>query len=111
MAADDKPVKGVQFGDADHYAALRVDNNELFWHGKKIKTGGWSVAEKLTATGIVVAGTIAMFGNLDKIKPNACLVAQFEYCKQYKAAVEPPPNQQPNNSPELQKGSNAPVKQ
>jgi hypothetical protein len=111
MAADDKPIRGVPFGDAAHYAALRVDNNDLFWNGNKVKTGGWSVAEKLAATSIVVAGTIAVFGNLDKIKPNVCLVANFAYCDQYKAGVQPPPNQLPDISPELQKGPNAPIKQ
>jgi hypothetical protein len=111
MATDDKPIKGVPFGDAAHYAALRVDNNDLFWHGKKVKTGGWSVAEKLTATGIVVAGTIGIFGNIDKIKPNVCLVADFDYCKQYKAAAQLAPNALPNNSPEMQKAPNAPAKQ
>jgi hypothetical protein len=110
MAAESNPPKGASFGkDPKDFDTLRVDNNDLLWDGKKVKTGGWSVAEKLTAAGIVVAGTLTIFGNLDKMKPNACLVYDFTYCKQYKPA-QPAAGQKTGGSPELQKSPDTPVK-
>lgn len=73
MAAPQVSKKGTAFGQKkEDYENLRVEGVDLRWHGKKLRTVGWSRAEIISVVAIIVAGTIASLSNLDKIKNSIC---------------------------------------
>ena len=41
----------------DDYARFEIEDasNDLYWNGKRVRLGGWSLLERLTAAGIIVA--------------------------------------------------------
>jgi hypothetical protein len=78
--------RGRAFGakPAD-YEALRVDGPDLYWNGKKLRTVGWTRAERLTFIGIVIAALVALTNsivvNFDKWEPLVCRASQFSFCQ------------------------------
>jgi hypothetical protein len=96
-------TKGRAFGaDAKDYDNLRVVGDDLYWHDKKVKTGGWTRAEKLTLTGILVSATVALVIALlvyfDKIQltletfeNRLCASGQQQFCKPVEPVKKPVP--------------------
>jgi hypothetical protein len=50
---------------ADNYARFQIGDasNDLYWNGKRVRLGGWSVTEKLTAAGIIIAAIVGLVTN------------------------------------------------
>jgi hypothetical protein len=105
-----KSPKGRPFGEKADYEALRIDGNDLRWHGNKVKTGGWSMGDKIAVASIFVLGSIGIVSNLDKIKPNVCLMHEFSYCQQYKPSPAPV-DSKTTNPTNVPKDQPAPIKQ
>ncbi|SFC53788.1 hypothetical protein SAMN05216344_12128 [Polaromonas sp. OV174] len=87
------PVKGEKFGTKqEDFENLRVDGNDLYWHDKKIKVGGWTRAEKISLIGVIVSASVALLVAVlvyfDKIETTIrtveeqlCQTGQFQFCK------------------------------
>jgi hypothetical protein len=99
MAEKMPPVVGRKFGDVSDYENLRVDGEDLYWNGKKLRTVGLSIGEKIQIITLVGAILSSIFGggyfvliNFDKFKPVLCSIFG-KYCP------DGPPILQKSNSP------------
>ncbi|WP_244832480.1 hypothetical protein [Caballeronia sp. TF1N1] len=74
------PKRGRAFGTKDDYEHLSVDGDGLYWHGKKLKAGGMTTAEKIAFAALLTTAILTIVVNLDKIEARACEIHQFAYC-------------------------------
>jgi hypothetical protein len=94
-------TKGRTFGsDTKDYENLRIVGDDLYWHDKKVKTGGWARAEKLALTGILVSATVAIViavlvyfdkiqTTLNTLEQSLCATGQSQFCKRSTPASAP----------------------
>lgn len=85
------PKRGRAFGTKDDYEHLSVDGDGLYWHGKKIKVGGMTAAEKIAFAALIVTAVLTVIVNLDKIEARACELHHFSYCAPASPASTAPP--------------------
>lgn len=86
-------TRGRAFGaDSKDYENLRVVGDDLYWHDKKLKTGGWTRAEKLALTGTLVSASVAVLiavfvyfdkiqGTISTFEERLCAAGQSQFCK------------------------------
>lgn len=54
---------------AEEYQDLKVDHDgNIYWKGRKVRTGGWTLGERLSLAGLVVATVTALVAVLVAVK-------------------------------------------
>lgn len=77
------PQIGEKFGSNEDFENLRVHGENLYWHGKKIRVGGWSVANWLTLVAIIIAFLVGLPSLVEFVtkKSEICGQSQDTFCK------------------------------
>jgi hypothetical protein len=54
---------------ADDLQSFKIDStaNQLYWNGKKVRLGGWSLTEKITIIGILIAAIVSAATNYPEV--------------------------------------------